>query len=293
MAAGTKRDEDSMPIIDFRYRPSTRESIDSVMTNPVYAEYIKLTDFPTRRVQSLDDCIAELKRLDIVKAVVAGRDCESTYATPATNDSVLACLRRDPELFIGFYGFDPGKGMAALRGLRAAVEQDGMRGAAIDPCMAHRSVADAKYYPLYAACCEYDIPVIITAGLSPFMPGVALEDMSPRAVDLVARDFPELRLLISHGGYPWVGEAIAVTMRHKHVYLDFSTCESKPFGEHYIQAANTSIADKVLFSSANPFVEVEKAVRKYQELELTPETREKLFYRNGLRFLGLAAHSEE
>lgn len=114
-----------MPIIDFRYRPSTRESIDSVMTNPVYSEYVKLTDFPKRPVKSLDACIEELKELGIVKAVVAGRDCESSYDTPNTNTSVLECIEKAPDLFIGFYGFDPGKGMPGLRAFRTAVERDG------------------------------------------------------------------------------------------------------------------------------------------------------------------------
>ena len=277
-----------MPIIDFRYRPSTRESIDSVMTNPVYSEYVKLTDFPKRPVKSLDACIEELKELGIVKAVVAGRDCESSYDTPNTNTSVLECIEKAPDLFIGFYGFDPGKGMPGLRAFRTAVERDGMRGASIDPCMAHCRVSDARYYPLYAARCDYEIPAIITAGLSPHMPGVILDHMDPRYVDMVARDFPELRILISHGGYPWVNEAVAVVMRNRNVYLDFSTCESKLFGEFYIKAANTCITDKVVFSSANPFVEVAKAVKKYEELELTQEVREKLFYQNGIRFLGLA-----
>lgn len=81
---------------------------------------------------------------------------------------------------------------------------------------------------------------------------------------------------------------VAVVMRNRNVYLDFSTCESKLFGEFYIKAANTCITDKVVFSSANPFVEVAKAVKKYEELELTQEVREKLFYQNGIRFLGLA-----
>ncbi len=275
-----------MPIIDLRYRPSTRETIDGVMSNPVYAEYVKITDFPKRPVKTLEACVEELRSLDIVKAVVAGRDCETTYATPNTNDSVLECMHHDPELFIGFYGYDPGKGMTALRGFRKALEA-GMRGASIDPCMAHRSVDDACYYPLYAACCDHDVPVIVTAGLSPYMPGVVLEHMEPRVIDRVARDFPELRLLISHGGYPWVNEAVAVCMRHRNVYMDFSSGESKLFGEFYIRAANEYITDKVLFSSANPFMEVAKAVRKYQQLDLTPEAREKMFYHNALKFLGV------
>ena len=55
----------------------------------------------------------------------------------------------------------------------------------------------------------------------------------------------------------------------------------------HIQAANEYITDKVVFASANPFVEVHKAVEKYQRLDLTEECRRKLYYENGARLLGL------
>jgi predicted TIM-barrel fold metal-dependent hydrolase len=162
-----------------------------------------------------------------------------------------------------------------------------MRGASIDPGMAHCAISDARFYPLYAMCCDYDVPVIMTAGLSPFMHGVTLEPMNPHHVDKVARDFPELKIVMSHGGYPWIADAVAVTMRNRNVYMDFSTCEGKLFGGEYIRAANEYITDKVVFSSANPFVEVAKAVAKYDSLPLTPECRRKLLYENGRRLLGM------
>lgn len=37
-----------MPIIDCRYRPGTQETKDSVIHNPVYAEYIIKTNFAAR-----------------------------------------------------------------------------------------------------------------------------------------------------------------------------------------------------------------------------------------------------
>lgn len=193
-----------MKIIDFRYRPSTRASLDSVIKNPVYCEYIKKTDFCSRPEKSLPECIDELRGLDIAKAVVSGRDIESTYAIQSTNDDVLQCMAAAPDLFIGFWAYDPHKGMTAVRRFRKAVLEDGIRGAAIDAAMAHCAVDDAKFYPLYAMCCEFDIPVIMTAGLSPFMPKVVLDSTDPRHIDRVATDFPELKILLSHGGYPWV-----------------------------------------------------------------------------------------
>ena len=278
-----------MKIIDFRYRPSTRASLDSVIKNPVYCEYIKKTDFCSRPEKSLPEYIDELRGLDIAKAVVSGRDIESTYAIQSTNDDVLQCMAAAPDLFIGFWAYDPHKGMTAVRRFRKAVLEDGIRGAAIDAAMAHCAVDDAKFYPLYAMCCEFDIPVIMTAGLSPFMPKVVLDSTDPRHIDRVATDFPELKILLSHGGYPWVLEAIALVLRHSNVYMDFSTCESKLMGQNYIQAANEYITDKVVFASANPFVEVHKAVEKYQRLDLTEECRRKLFYENGMKLLGLSS----
>ena len=104
-----------MKIIDFRYRPSTRASLDSVIKNPVYCEYIKKTDFCSRPEKSLPECIDELRGLDIAKAVVSGRDIESTYAIQSTNEDVLQCMAAAPDLFIGFWAYDPHKGMTAVR----------------------------------------------------------------------------------------------------------------------------------------------------------------------------------
>lgn len=276
-----------MPIIDFRYRPSTRESLDSFIKHPVYREYVKRTPFASKTAKSLDACADELRGLGIVKAVFTGRDCESTYHHPASNDLVFQCMEAYPELFIGFYGYDPHKKMEGLRAFRHAVQHRGMRGASIEPCMAHIRADDARYYPLYAACCDLDVPVIITAGLSPFMPDVTLDPMNPVYIDTVARDFPELRILISHGGYPWMMEAIAVTQRNTNVYLDFSTCCGKPQSAVLFEAANTVISRKVLFASANPFVDVDKAVAQFNALPLKPEVKQNISYSNGIEFLGL------
>lgn len=279
--------EEAMPIIDFRYRPSTRESLDSFINHPVYSEYMKVTPFASKQARSLEDCVEELHRLDIVKAVYTGRDCSGNYAFPDSNNLVLDCMRKHPDLFIGFYGFDPHRKMDALRGFRTAVTRDGMRGASIEPCMAGLRADHALYYPLYAACCEMDVPVIVTAGLAPHMPTISLDPMDPRYIDNVARDFPELRILISHGGYPWIIEAMAVAQRNRNVYLDFSTCLGKPLANVLIEAAGSSLSDKVVFASANPFVDVSRAVEAFAGLPFAPDIRERIAYFNGCAFLGL------
>ena len=153
--------------------------------------------------------------------------------------------------------------------------------------MAHVRSDDARYYPLYATCCDFNVPVIITAGLSPYMPDVTLDAMAPVYIDNVARDFPELRILLSHGGYPWMLDAIAVCQRNRNVYLDFSTCLGKPQSGVFVEAANSDLSEKMVFASANPFVPVARAVNELKSLPLKPGVLEKIAYENGCRFLGL------
>ena len=276
-----------MPIIDLRYRPPTQEVWSSFLSNPVYAEYARANNLAHRQVKILSECVNELKDLNVLKAVVAGRDIETTYHTRSTNDAVLNIIRAYPDIFIGYYGYDPHKGMAGYRSFKYAIEHEGFVGASIDPAMAKCFICDEKYYPMYALCCEYDIPVIITAGLSPHLYGLAIEHTDPRYADRVARDFPELRMLISHGGYPWVNETVGICMRHKHVYMDFSSGENKLLGEYYIKAANEYISDRIVFSSTSPLIDIRNAISHYSNLPLSKEARLKMFYTNAIRFLKL------
>ncbi|RYD03711.1 hypothetical protein N752_18355 [Desulforamulus aquiferis] len=101
----------------------------------------------------------------------------------------------------------------------------------------------------------------------------------------MARDFPELKIIISHGGYPWVNEAIFVAQRNKNVYLDISEYELTPQSEAYIQAANTLISDKLLYASAHPFVDFRESLKIFDNLPLDREVREKVMYKNAAKLL--------
>ena len=152
--------------------------------------------------------MASLDSLGVELGVITGRDCETTYGFPANNKSVLEFCRAYPKKFVGFWGIDPHKQMAALREIEQVVKEYGMKGIAIDPYLAHIPASEARFYPLYAKCCELGIPVFITMAPPPQVPGAILDYANPCDVDRVARDFPELTLIMSHGGYPFVHAAI-------------------------------------------------------------------------------------
>lgn len=280
-----------MKVIDFRFRPNTAETITGIQNSKMFKGLCESIDFSKMKPQTVEEVVADLDRYEVEWAVITGRDCETTYGSKSNNDSVIEFVTKFRNKFFGFVGLDPHKGMKAIAELKASINDLGMHGAAIDPYLAQIYAHDAKYYPIYSKCCELDIPIVFTTGPATLVPNAIIDHVAPRYIDIVARDFPELRIVISHGGYPWVNEAIIVAQRNRNVYIDLSEYEFSPMAEAYVQAANTMIPDKILYASAHPFVDFRQALDTYKSLPLKPEVRQKIMYGNAARFLGLAPSS--
>lgn len=277
-----------MNVIDFRFRPNTPETITGIQNSKMFKGLCEMIDFSKMKPQTLDEVVADLNRHNIVTAVITGRDCETTYGAKSNNDSVVEFVSKYPEKFIGFVGLDPHKGMKAIEELKVSVSELGLKGAAVDPYLAQIYANDAKYYPIYSKCCELEIPIVFTTGPATLVPNAIIDHVAPRYIDFVAKDFPELKIVISHGGYPWVNEAIIVAERHRNVYIDLSEYEFSPMSEAYIQAANTMIPDKILYASAHPFVDFKQALQTYEKLDFKPDVYQKIMHDNAAKLLGLA-----
>jgi predicted TIM-barrel fold metal-dependent hydrolase len=75
---------------------------------------------------------------------------------------------------------------------------------------------------IYRRCEARGLPVMIHTGTSIF-PGARSKWGHPLEVDDVAIDFPELKILMAHGGRPfWMEEAFFVLRRHPNVHLELS-----------------------------------------------------------------------
>jgi predicted TIM-barrel fold metal-dependent hydrolase len=276
-----------MQVIDFRFRPNTQATIDGFTTSTMFKGMFEKIDLSHMKAQTVPEIVEDLKKHNVVRAVITGRDCESTYDAGSNNGGVIDFVQSFPDIFIGFVGLDPHKGMKAVKELQDSIESKGMSGASIDPYLAKIPANDAKYYPLYAKCCELDIPMVISTGPATLVPGAVMEHAAPRFIDSVARDFPELKIIISHGGYPWVQEAIMVAERNYNVFMELSEYEQHPGSEAYVQAANTIIPDKILFASAHPGVDFRQAMNLYNELPFAADVRENIMYNNAAKVLGL------
>lgn len=264
-----------MPIIDFRARPNTKEYMALYPTTP---EDWKDTIFfaPKPEPEPLANFIKKLDEVGVSKAVFTGRQ---TPLKSLSNDYVADCIKAYPDRFFGFAGIDPTKRLEAVHEIERTITQLGMKGIALDPSMSRIYADDRLFYPLYYKCLELDVPVIFTMG--PLVGKWA----DPTAVDTVAEDLPDLRIICSHGVYPRVDELIALAYRRKNVYLESSIYEHFLPGSHFIiDAAKTILQDKILYGSGFPFRPLED-LEKFKAFSFEPEILEKLLYYNAAKLL--------
>lgn len=275
-----------MQIIDARARPNTREYMSLFDASPGLKTVFRKMGAPFPPSVSMDEFVREMKAAGISRVVCTGRDIETTGGWKVTNDYVAGLVAAYPDHIIGIAGIDPLKGSGAVREAFRAVRELGLRGVSIDPFAGGIYANDRRVYPLYELCTELDVPVFITIGPLP-VTGPYLRYGSPMAVDEVATDFPGLRIMCSHGGWPFTGEMIAIAFRHENVYFETSVYHFMPGADRCVDAANTCIADKYLFATAFPFAPMKETVERFLKLPFKPDVLEQVLYKNAARLLKL------
>src|SRR2546425_9282890 len=243
----------------------------------------------------LDDVLVALDAAGIARTLITGFDerasCSKTFIT---NELVAALAARRPDRLIPFAGTDVLRGKAAVAELEHWVRERGFRGLSLRPFMIGLPADDRHYYPFYAKCVELGVPLSIHTSAN--WTSVAVNDLGhPRHLDPVARDFPELRIIMSHGGYPWVLEACLLAWKYEKVYLELAAHRPKYLGEPgtgwepLLRFGQTTIAEKVLWGSGAFLLQrpVSELVAEFRALPVRPAVMERWLGGNAERVLGL------
>src|SRR5690606_29425019 len=133
------------------------------------------------------------------------------------NAAVEAIMKQHPGRFIGLCAVDPTNRRAAIAEIDRCIEA-GMRGVNIEPGAYPVPMYpdDRRLYPIYAHCEDRGLPVVLMAGGNG---GPDLSYSDPVHVDRVAADFPQLPIVVSHGGWPWVHQILHVAYRRQNVHV--------------------------------------------------------------------------
>ena len=103
---------------------------------------------------------------------------------------------------------------------------------------------------IYRRCEQRGLPVMIHTGTSIF-PGARSKFGNPVELDDVAIDFPDLRIVMAHGGRPlYMEEAFFVLRRHRRVWLDVSGIPPARLLDYFPRLAE--VGDRVLWGTDWP-----------------------------------------
>ncbi len=201
-----------------------------------------------------------------------------------TLEEVYEVVKTNPQRFIGFAGFNPLKRMEAVREVERAVKEYGFKGVYIHSYGFGLPLNHRLFYPLYEKCAELGIAVSAQVGHS--AESMPSELARPILLDDVALDFPELNIIGSHTGWPWVEEMIAIAWKHENVYVDISAHFPRYLDPSIIRFMTTRGQDKVLYGTNGPvLMDHIFSLKQFNELEMKEEVRRKILRENALKVL--------
>lgn len=240
-----------------------------------------------------DELVAEMDVCDVRKSVLMPLDVTTACGGHfGTNDQVAALVAAHPDRLWGFASVDPQVSGAADE-LERAFTELGAKGLCLHPAKQGFAPDDAAAEPLYKLCERYNKPVVFHAGMS-WEPGAELSRCHPLAFEHTIAMHPDVRFNLTHFGWPWVRETVAMLLKYSNCYTDTSiTYIDSP--EEMMQRLFTvdmgplwyerALSHQVMFASNTPRFRAFKLKRALDTVPMRDEARENLYSGTALRFL--------
>ena len=157
-----------------------------------------------------------------------------------------------PGRFVGQWSIDPQTGSAGVDRAREIATRDWIVALHVHTHSFDRPFDSSDYYPYYALAHELDLPFVMQAGTSggrfPSACG------HPIGIDRPALYFPEVDFVLSHTGWPWVEEAVAMALKFSNVYLGTASLPPKRWHAALVDFIRGPGRKKTIFGTSFPTV---------------------------------------
>jgi hypothetical protein len=266
--------------IDYWCNPFTHDTMKQFVNDDEVGHVIQWWGMQDRwQGKSVDEFVSMMDAVNLDVAMVPNLQMRSyqrkVMITDFSVEEIAAIVAQRPDRLKGLYGINPYKKMQGVKELEDAVTRHGFIGAHLHTYGFARPINHRDYWPYYAKCAELDIPVVMQVGHS--AEAMPSELARPLLLDDIALYFPELRIVGAHTGWPWVEELIAMSWKHRHVYIGTSMHMPKYWDRSLVSFMNTRRGiGKVLFGSDYPGLQFAETLEQVHQLELREEAEESL-----------------
>ncbi len=284
-----------MPLIDARVRlpQDRRPDATYTMTGRAAESYDRVLNLTEKmNTGTLAALLAALDGAGVRQAVMHA-ESEGGESADALNAALVRVIAEHPDRFVGVGTVD----LAPVRPRRACAQVDaaareGLLGICLEPAFFGLDIDDRLLYPVYARAEEQGLVVAVHTGIN-YARTHPIRHERPELLDQVAVDFPDLRLIAAHAGWPWATEFAAVARRHPTVYLEFGGLAPK-----YVTRAGTGwdvvfammpnlLRSQVLHATDWPVIEPGRALAEWRAAGLDVATLDALLGGNAATLFGL------
>lgn len=225
---------------------------------------------------TLEYLMGEMDEVGVEKAVLSIQEDRD-------KDWVLEAARKYPSRFVPAMAVNPHNGMDEIRKVDRMVKEHGIQVIRMGPWRIQKPPNDKIYYPFYTKAIELDIIVQVNVGLpGPKTPGWVQD---PIYLDEVCYFYPELKVMMTHIGMPWIHTVIYLLGKWENIYLVSSSYSPKYWPQELVQAMNTRCRHKVLFGTEHPIMPMKRALKEIENIPLRDEVRPLFLRENALRLL--------
>ncbi len=203
-----------------------------------------------------------------------------------TNEDVARCVETYPGRFRGLASVNLYRPMEAVRDLRRWVRDHSFVGLRIVPWLWNLPPNDRRYYPLFAECVELGVPFCTQVGhtgpLCPSEPGRPIPYL-----DEVLLEFPELKVVGGHVGFPWVNEVISLATKYENFHIDTSAYALHRLPPEFVEFMRGRGNKKVMFGTNFGMHTAKRCLEGLPKLKLSPDATEAFLWNNAARVFNL------
>jgi predicted TIM-barrel fold metal-dependent hydrolase len=277
-----------MRVIDMRVRVPRKIAENNPEDFMKY--YQDRAGFDLRYEAKIDVLLKEMDDASIEKAVLHS---EWEFEDPIRLNKEVAKLTDEyADRFSGVVSVDPRKGISeSVNEFKKAAKNTKCVGLSLQPAFCDMLPTDARLYPLYQLCVEFEIPLWLHTGIN-YAPNHSMEADRPLHLEKILLDFPDIRLVACHSGWPWVGELCAIARKfYPRVFLEIGGIAPKYIfasgtgWDPFFQYANSLLQDQVLFGTDWPAISFSRSVKEIKESPLKEEVKLKILCENGQKLI--------
>jgi predicted TIM-barrel fold metal-dependent hydrolase len=205
----------------------------------------------------IEKLVGWLREAGVTRAVVMGQDMSRIWHTTFGEEYVREVVEKYPDLFIGLASLEPLDvynrfNQPAFEYFEKAIEEYGFRGVLLTPPYGQYYSNDKAVYPFYALAQARGVVVQFhhsaQAGPAILAP-TKYADMF-RLNDVIV-DFPDLRVVVEHIGYPWSEHLFILMANDRNLWTDLAMMYARPMKTVWslVLAREYGVIDRVMYAS--------------------------------------------